>query len=418
MAPKRLQSNSCETIWAGWMEWECLMRKGLKVLHRCLWSLTVLCVLVVVAGCGTVEKAGTLGDYEWVQMNASATLPATRSGACAVYDTDLHRLLVFGGAYLGSPVEPGKYFDDLWSYDPATNRWTELQPSGDAPTPGDLSYGVYDEAGGRFLLLGGSGEGMQSTSDPSRLWAYDASSNRWTELHPGGAVPPALEAPSVAYDSTSGRMLLFGGRTRGDSGDFGQSAFSNELYAYDSSSNIWERIVVVGPRPEARYGQAMAYDCVDNALIIIGGVSFQSAESPESSPTDDELIAHDDAWQLDLTTSIWKELSPTGSLPSPIGLAAAFDAQVGLTVAYSGIDNRGQEKSSLIILDVDHSQWREVERTGSWPSPRVMPTLVYDRDINGFLMYGGTRTTMLQPSLDNASSPFVYFDEVWIYAPK
>jgi hypothetical protein len=114
-------------------------------------------------------EADTASTYRWSQQTPDEPHPPSRIGACAVFDGDLDQILVFGGIYLGPTSEPETHLNDLWSYDPATSKWTELKPMGDVPVPGDLQLGVYAGRTKQFLVYGGLGENSHDTGRLSRL---------------------------------------------------------------------------------------------------------------------------------------------------------------------------------------------------------------------------------------------------------
>jgi hypothetical protein len=59
-----------------------------------------------------------------------------------------------------------------------------------------------------MLLFGGGEEGLNVKDD---TWSYDPAANVWTELEPGGPRPHARMNYNVAFDPTRNLLLLFGG---------------------------------------------------------------------------------------------------------------------------------------------------------------------------------------------------------------
>jgi hypothetical protein len=77
---------------------------------------------------------------------------------------------------------------------------------------------VYDSTSGQVILFGGlaqAGYGNHPDTFCRDTGAYDLKANRWTNLNPGGNLPPAASDYSMVYDSTSGQVILFGGWARG-----------------------------------------------------------------------------------------------------------------------------------------------------------------------------------------------------------
>jgi hypothetical protein len=133
----------------------------------------------------------------------------------------------------------------LTVYDVYANRWSHLRPQGPAPeSPGDTG-GVFDPKTGRFIAV----------ADRS-TWAFDPAKNAWTDLKPGGTLPPACP---MVYDSANDVMLAFDVADR-----------QVGVWVYHIRDNRWERLAAVNPCP-ARGGIVdAAYDEKNNVVVIHG----------------------------------------------------------------------------------------------------------------------------------------------------
>ena len=98
-----------------------------------------------------------------------------------VYDPSTGQMIMFGG-WRCPPA-----LNDTWAYDPVANTWTNLDPSGTLP---EARYGrrmAYDSSSRRVIMFGGSvADGSKFFDD---TWAYDPAANTWTELSPGERCP-------------------------------------------------------------------------------------------------------------------------------------------------------------------------------------------------------------------------------------
>jgi hypothetical protein len=124
--------------------------------------------------------------------------PAPRAWMTGAYDPDTHSLLVFGGYRLGpdqGPDTPGSelfgptnYTNDLWSLNLDTFTWTELHPQGLVPSPRDNASSFFDTSRGRLVMFGGE----QFDTVKNDLWYYSVAGNRWTQVSfpPNAPVPP------------------------------------------------------------------------------------------------------------------------------------------------------------------------------------------------------------------------------------
>ena len=123
-----------------------------------------------------------------IQLGWSVALqPPPRGKTAMVYDAKTQSIVLFGGE-----GEHGAY-NDTWIYQPSSRRWHRVDPNG-APRP-RAGHGMlaYD---GQVYLVGGfiPRETMSTTGQLwSRLdfdvWRYDVAGNRWTQIRPVASDP-------------------------------------------------------------------------------------------------------------------------------------------------------------------------------------------------------------------------------------
>ena len=200
----------------------------------------------------------------WTNLDPAGTLPSPRAQQSMVYDPSSGRVIMFGGYSTDPDGNNGVDVNDTWAYDPTKNTWTNLQPSGTLPSPREQQSMVYDSSS-RVVIMFGGRSGMGGSFDFNDTWAYDPATNTWTELSPSGTLPSARVAPSMAYDSSAGRLIMFGGAA-------GSSIF-DDTWAYDSRRNSWTELSTSGTGPFARVSSSMVYDPSTNRTIMFGGGS-------------------------------------------------------------------------------------------------------------------------------------------------
>ena len=151
---------------------------------------------------------GSGGTPAWTQLAPSGTAPSAREGLTAVYAAASNRMIVFGG-YNGSGV------NDTWVLSNAngsggTPAWTQLAPSGTAPPARYFHTAVYAAAGNRMIVFGG--RNVVRLNDTWVLSNANGSGGTpaWTQLAPSGIVPSAHSYPTAVYDAASGRMVEIG----------------------------------------------------------------------------------------------------------------------------------------------------------------------------------------------------------------
>jgi N-acetylneuraminic acid mutarotase len=221
-----------------------------------------------------------------------ATMPPFRHIYAMAYAASAGKIILFGGGvFPDSGTGDVKLLNDTWSYDPAANTWTKLNPSGAVPSARAFASMVCDPATGKMILFGG----MSNSTGFNDTWSYDPAANTWTKLNPGGAPPSKRGAYAMAYDPDHRVVLIFGG--------FGRTAVLNDTWAYDPAANKWTKVKSTGPTPSNRFGASMAYDEVSKKVILFGGQDSK-----------DRLL--NDTWAYDPAAKKWTELKTLGLSPS------------------------------------------------------------------------------------------------------
>ena len=158
--------------------------------------------------------------------------------------------------------------------------WTQWLKLAGGPTGRQSHAMCYDSARGRMVMFGGS-DGTYN----AQTWEWDK--RQWflrcgTGTYCSG--PPALASPGMAYDSTRGVTVLFGG----DSGSF--DAFYGDTWEWDGEE--W-RIVCAEGDPCAggltgRWGQSIVYDRERGKTVMFGGCLTYDAATRSCTSYSDE----------------------------------------------------------------------------------------------------------------------------------
>jgi N-acetylneuraminic acid mutarotase len=189
----------------------------------------------------------------WTKLSPAGSVPGARAGHSLVYDSNSAKMILFGG-WNGSDE-----LNDTWAYDPATNTWTNLRPTGRIPTARDSQAMAYDPDSKVMILFGG----WSSLKEYNDTWVYDPAANTWTDLEPAGTVPSARALQQMVYDPVVKKMTLFGGGTN--------TTVHDDTWTYDFASNTWTETTLTGAAPYARTGCALAYDSDKRNVLLFGG---------------------------------------------------------------------------------------------------------------------------------------------------
>lgn len=113
----------------------------------------------------------------WDKVNTKGDPPSTRTYLASTYDSKRNRMVIFGG-------QSGNFtscsFNDIWALDLTTMKWDRLDDGeGKAPETRFHAHMVYDPTGDRYILFGGHAD-IAAMND---LWSFDPNTNKWDKLH-------------------------------------------------------------------------------------------------------------------------------------------------------------------------------------------------------------------------------------------
>lgn len=139
--------------------------------------------------------------------------PTARSFHSAIYDSNQKRMIVYGGrnAVISSGAEVNQaLFNDVWSFNQSRSEWTQLSTT-NAPTARYLHSAAYDLKRNRMLVFGGKDSAGNKLND---VWSLDLATLAWTQLSPTGAAPTARAGAGMYYDAIFDRAhVLTAGST-------------------------------------------------------------------------------------------------------------------------------------------------------------------------------------------------------------
>ena len=234
-----------------------------------------------------------------------------------------------------------------------TANWTQQNPN-TSPSARSTPVMAYDSMRSQVVLFGGqAGSGQQAVQNDT--WTWDGAN--WTFSHPTQS-PGARSNSAMAYDSTHGQAVLFGG-------DFSGSVLG-DTWLWDGSN--WTQSPQTGP-PE-RGLHAMAYDSLHNLVVLFGGYS------PDSGDLNDTWLWNGSGW------------TQSGSATSPQprdSHALAYDAVHHQVVLFGGVN------SSHILLN-DTWVWDGASWTQKMPTNGTQTSATYN------IMVNSTEPGLLAPA--------------------
>jgi len=287
----------------------------------------------------------------WTLKRPGLTPSACGSFAMA-YDPSRGLTLLFGGG-----DSAASRFHETWTYNAATNVWTDMAPASSPPALSALSM-VYDSGRGVFIMFGG----MDGAKVWNETWAYSLATNTWTRLAVKNAPSPRYSY-SMAYDASAGLTVLWGGVNSTFSGTL------NETWTFDSRTNEWtERKTALSPG--TRNGCPMVYDSLSRLCVAFS-------------------LADNQVWRFTTGNHSWTPVENTAGAVLPAGTAQAFDPRYGITVMFGS----GNPTDELWTYSTSLDRWAVIPATRA-PTPRTDHSMVYDSVHQLTVMFGGNSTRM------------------------
>lgn len=139
----------------------------------------------------------------WLQISPSGTIPAERRGACAQVISS-GEILLFGGQ-----SKSGSFLNDAYIYNPQANRWTYLDIPGAHPSERYLPSCIFIDSYNIFMVVGGS----NNFTDFKDIWSLNLNSTPfvWERIYPDKEGPDSIYGANAIYDKDFSRVIFAGG---------------------------------------------------------------------------------------------------------------------------------------------------------------------------------------------------------------
>ena len=118
--------------------------------------------------------------------------------------------------------------------------------------------------GNKLILLGGK----RKSKIGMDVWIFDKDRLVWEEMLIGNpeSGPAQMEGFASLLDKETGTLAIFGGRDPQD-----PENIKEETYFLDLGKGIWEKVEIVGVRPDVFCFQAYAFETSSRLLYLFGG---------------------------------------------------------------------------------------------------------------------------------------------------
>jgi hypothetical protein len=202
-----------------------------------------------------------------------------------------------------------------------------LTPATNPPPRANAGF-AFNPNNGRVLMFGGRFRGEEFARNDT--WEWDGTN--WTELFPL-TVPPPRHATRMAYDPNSGRIVMFGGTPY-------TYSFENSLsdtWTWDGAN--WNLESPPSGSPPARNNHVLSYDATLWRVVMFGG----------GNNTDGTLS---DTWEW--TGSDWIEPQVLLVRSPAATHAQEYEPFSGRTMVFGGHDGNGPLDETWFYGAVDN----------------------------------------------------------------
>ncbi|MEO7868284.1 MAG: kelch repeat-containing protein, partial [Candidatus Eisenbacteria bacterium] len=191
-------------------------------------------------------------------------------------------------------------------------------------------------------------------------------------ITPTGTPPAPRYFQTGVWDATRRRMLVFGGYDGG--------SYRNDLWALTlNDPPEWSAVSTTGTPPPARAKHTAVIDASRDRMIVFGGETTGG-------------VANNDAWEVNLSTLAWNQVSTSGAPPPERSWhSAIYDAQGDRMVVYGGTGPSAGHLGDLWALG-GNGVWSPIAATGTTLS-RYAHSAVLDPQTREMLVWGGDLAT-------------------------
>ena len=326
------------------------------------------------------------------QVNAAN--PQGKFWHTMAYDSINDVIVVYGG----SPQSAYAYWGfETWTYDYNNNEWTKMNPS-EHPYGGVSSQLVYDSESEKMVQFGGHNKEDYSSNE---TWIYDYIPNTWTPAAPNN-VPRLRAGHTMAYDSESDVVIMFGGGLEPDYNPYGGRIVYNDTWAYDLNTDTWTNMTPA-VSPLGRIAAEMAYDSESDRVIMFGG-----HHSPDKSAFLDPTgqVYQTGTWAYDFNSNTWENVTDELANPNPrVGHAMAYDSESDAVILFGGhthLNTAGMQDETW-MYDYNEKMWTHLSTTEGLE--RSDHEMAYDSESDLIILFGGFV----------AASAHDYLAETWVY---
>nr|CAB3259283.1 kelch domain-containing protein 2 [Phallusia mammillata] len=235
--------------------------------------------------------------------------------------------------------------------------------------------------GGYYAETGS--ESIDYRHDSHIIWMYDLDCRKWSKEHIRGYVPPRLLA--TCYTCVNNCLIIFGGISQED-GD------SNNVYCFDLKDRFWRKVRITGKPPSGR--NKLSCCTFNNRIIYFAGYGPRPENIHINNGDfhrDLTAVYPDRGWNnhlfaFDLDDNCWVTLPNLG--PKPSSRAAHACVAIGSKAYVFGGRHLDRRLNDMHMLCLHTFTWTTIVNQGVVPVGRSWHSMTYANH-NTVFVFGG-----------------------------
>lgn len=253
--------------------------------------------------------------------------------------------------------------NNIWEYDPGTDAWTMK-----APMPGNSRHGATGFSVGAYGYVAGGTDGVFPTTPLSEVWRYDPATNSWLQMNPSGITGGQglyFMIGSDAYIGATGQFWKYTAATdtwlqrnnlpsgiTGTSFGYAGAGYivgSAQSYTYSSATDSWSS--VTGPPSTAGWDRGVT---VGNSAYLIAGTDASVWELTGNTGVEVDASARTISLFPNPTTGLFTLQLPANEQVRRISVLDAAgrtveEKTVTHTTGSITMNLNGQERGSFVV---------------------------------------------------------------------
>ena len=217
------------------------------------------------------------------------------------------------------------------------------------------------------MLVGRGGSAVFAGCVLGALGSTASGQMVWKKANPRTS-PPRRTLHAMAFHSSRGVTVMFGGQVRAVNGYWG---LGQDTWEYDGTT--WVQNTFPGVRPSARYFHTMAYDAVRRVVVLFGGRDLKNLLN--------------DTWEYD--GFFWRQRTPKTSPPALVGHSMVYDRARGAMVVFGGNKSPTTQARSDETWEWNGTNWLKRALSLS-PTARHGHAMAYDAARRVVVLVGGS----------------------------